>query len=134
MATPPKRTLHWYERAQAERARRGWSVAELWRRVLAAGYRGDDDPSLFRRWLKGEHAPREGIVAALARVFGWPVEAFDEAVAWPPRVDRKTAERIVSGLGDDALKVVSLLSDPVAVAYLARAADQYLELKRTLAR
>jgi hypothetical protein len=109
-------------------------VAELWRRVLTAGFPGNDDPSLMRRWLKGEHAPREGIVAALAKVFGWPVEAFDDELPWPPRVDRKAAERIVAGLSDDALKVVSLLSDPVAVTYLARAADQYVELKRTLGR
>jgi transcriptional regulator with XRE-family HTH domain len=118
----------WWEKAAAERGRRGWSVAELARR---AGL----DATALRRWLHGKHAPREGTVAKVAAAFGWPVAYLaDPAMPYEPTLDREEAARIVAGLSADALKVVNALGDPQAVAFLARCVDQYHDLRRTLGR
>ncbi len=118
----------WCEKASAERGRRGWSVAELARRAKL-------QPSTLRRWLRGKHAPREGVVARVARAFGWPANYLtDPDAPYEPTMDRETAAKIVAGLTPNALRVVFALSDPRAVAYLVRAVDQYEELRKNLER
>jgi hypothetical protein len=130
MAEP--KSWPWYEKVRAEIGRRGWSVSELWRRMLAAGFevRGqEEDASLLRRWLKGKHRPREGVIASSAAALGWTTDYLnDPEQAYPPRFDKQWAEGVLKRLNPDALKVVGLLSDPRAAAYLANAADQYLKL------
>ncbi len=125
---PKRRTWTWYEKASAERGRRGWSVAELARRAHV-------DATALRRWLKGTHAPREGTVAKIAAAFGWPTAYLaDPDLPYEPTLDKEAAVKIVAGLSPDALKVVNALADPQAVAYLARCVEQYHDLRRTLAR
>ncbi len=123
-----RKTWSWWEKASAERGRRGWSVSELARRA------GLPAPSL-RRWLKGKHAPREGVVAKVAAALGWPSAYLsDPTMPYEPTLDRETAAKVVAGLSPEALKVVNALSDPRAVAYLARCVEQFYELRKTLGR
>ncbi len=123
-----RRTWTWWEKAAAERGRRGWSVAELARRAHV-------DATALRRWLRGEHAPREGTVAKIAAAFGWPTAYLaDPDLPYEPTLDKEAAAKVVSGLSPDALKVVNALADPKAVAFLARCVDQFYELRRNLGR
>lgn len=121
----PKRTP-WHEKVVLELARRGWSGAELGRRI------GKNNASLVSRWLRGETAPTEGwvrkIAAALDLDYGY---LTDDARPFVPGTEGARAK--IEGLGprlsDEAARVLTYLGDREIAAWLARCLDQFLELR-----
>lgn len=109
----------WHEKAQAERGRRGWSYAELGRRI-------GEDGSLVARWLKGRVTPREGVVAAIARVYGWPVQYLtDPATPYPPPADAEWARMVLEGLDAEGRALAGRLLDRELRSWLFAQMKEY---------
>lgn len=124
----PEEEWRWYRKAQAERGVRGWSYAELARRV------GESERSI-RKWLCAEREPREGIVAKIAAAIGWPLDLLtDPKVPYLLEVQRQTnlawLKATLKDLDENGKKVVAALSDPQAAAFLAAQLDQYRAIRR----
>jgi len=120
----------WYRKAQAERGARGWSYAELARRI------GEDEENT-RRWLLGKATPRDGIVAKIAEAIGWPYALLtDTTVGYVFDVERKHntswLKATLRELDDNGRKVVAALSDPSAAEYLATMLEQYKALRQKM--
>lgn len=122
----------WWRKAQAERGVRGWTYAEVARRI------GENRENV-RRWLQGEVAPREGVVAKLAEVLGWPLDLLtDPRVGYLLEMDRRTnaawLRATLRDLDENGKKVVASLADPVVAEWLASALEGYRALQQRLRR
>lgn len=56
------------DRVKAEREAKGWSQAELARRVVRAGYKSMSQPGIFKIESKGNSEPKS--IIALAKALG----------------------------------------------------------------
>lgn len=91
--------------------------------------------SKVHRWLSGENAAKFEDVSAIADALGVSLDFLAGRIPAPN--EEWTDDdygRALKTLSADARKVVALLNDPRAAAYLARAADQFVELERSRAR
>lgn len=120
----------WYRKAQAERGIRGWSYAELGRRI-------GEDPENTRRWLLGKAAPREGVVGKIAAALGWPHGLLaDPSVGYVFDVERKSntqwLKSVLTSLDEHGKKVVAALADPTMAEFLASQVDHWRALRRRM--
>lgn len=58
----------WHRKVSHELRHRGWSRAELARRL------GMKDPSPLRRWLDAINKPRPHVPARIAKALGWTLD------------------------------------------------------------
>lgn len=124
----PSEPWVWWRKASAERGRRGWSVAELGRRMDEDGHEAVD-PIQLRRWLQGKHEPRHEIIRRVERAFGWPPGYIeDPQMGYPPPHDRAWLDLTIRNLDDNGRRVLAALNDPACAEYLAKALDQYRAL------
>lgn len=121
----------WQEKVNAERGRRGWSVTFLARKITDDGA-GWVDPLQLRRYLRGKHAPREGLLVRIARVFGWPPEfLYRPDLPYGLANDRNKdwALMTLRSLDADGVRIVNALADDAARAHLRKALEQYEDLR-----
>lgn len=117
-----KRSLRWWEKVHAELGLRGWSVAELARRM---GMKASDEPQL-RRWLKGTVEPRLGAALEIASALGWTLDRLSGQIYAPEEEwTEEQLARVMRSLTPDARKIVHLLGDPAATSFLAKCADAW---------
>jgi len=82
----------------------------------------------LRRYLKGLHAPREGLLARIAKVFGWPAEFLyrkDMPYGHSEKRGREWAGMVLRSLDEDGTRIVNAMSDAGVREHLRRALEQY---------
>jgi transcriptional regulator with XRE-family HTH domain len=118
------RCEYWRTKVRAELEGRGWSLSELGRRM------GLNRVTDVHRWLAGTHEPGLYAIMQMADALGWTVARLLNPDGLPEtQVDPTQTYRFVTGLDENGRRVLSVLSDPEAAAYLARAADVYRRLR-----
>lgn len=116
----------WRATVRAELRKRKIPEVELGRRL------GLKRPQDVTRWLDGDHEPRWNVVVQIADELGWRVSTLLSEEGIPDDdVDPAELRRFWLALPANARKVVRLLDDPRAARFLAKAADQYVELTRS---
>jgi hypothetical protein len=89
---------------------------------------GPCDAMQLRRYIRGLHEPREGLLARIAKVFGWPAEFLyrkDMPYGSSEKRGRDWAAMVLRSLDADGMRIVNALSDLGAREHLRRALDQY---------
>lgn len=126
-----RRSATWQQKAQAERARRGWSYVKLGEEMRPP----ETDGRQVSRWLQGQHAPRPEIVERIAEALGLPVAyLLSKDESHLPTMEAGEAATILRGLPPEAYKIVNALADAECRAYLSRAVDEFYRLRRPGAR
>lgn len=126
-----KKREPWHAKVRADLARNRLTAKDLASRIGVPGSKA----SKVARWISGENAAKFEDVSAIADALGISLDFLAGRIPAPN--EEWTDDdygRALKTLSADARKVVALLNDPRAAAYLARAADQFVELERSRAR
>lgn len=95
----------------------------------------EKDAAKVRRWLKGENDAPFVEVVMIADALGMSLDTLAGRLPEPDADwDDASLAAVLKAAGPHAQKVIPLLNDPRAVAYLANAADAYRALERSRAR